>query len=147
MLFSAQQMWWGVCAEQIEELLDVKDLHEQVPLGLIFPLRYRGRNIQGIDFSLWIDAQEFAGRSDRRATDIFPAAKILIIKRVNAERIGVRIDQLEGLVCLPIEHVHALPRLMQRTRRIQGLWGIAVVENRMIPLVDLSQLMVNDRSL
>lgn len=132
-------MHWGVCAEHIEEILDVKPLNNQKPAGPFFSIQYREKEIQGIDFSCWMKEQDSPWTAAKKEDDIPPSPKNLIVKCARNEYIGVRIDQLEELVRVPIEHIHALPHLMQRTKCIHALWGIAVVGHRTILLIDLTQ--------
>ena len=132
-------MHWGACAEHIEEILDDKSLNLRKPASLHFSIHYKEAEIQGIDFSCWVQEHDSAWKVSRKEDNIPSSPKNLIVRRTNNEYLGVRIDQVEELVFVPIGHIHALPYLMRRTRRIHTLWGIAVVKHRMRLLIDLTQ--------
>lgn len=154
LLFSVRNLSFGVCAEQVEELLDDKILEEQEERNTENTILYKGQNIRVIDFSTWIEQERGTGNEDplelqraglvpdfREPDDFYiPSPKILIIKHRDEGYIGVRIDDLEDLATVSIEHLRSLPVIMQKTKRIQGLWGLALIKQRPAILIDLTQL-------
>lgn len=154
LLFSVQNLLFGVCAEQVEELLKDRVPEEQEERDTESIILYKGQNIRIIDFSTWIK-QERGTRNEeffelqetnivpnsREYDDFYiPSPKTLIIKHRAEGYVGVRIDYLDDLATVSIKHIHSLPIIMQKTKRIQGLWGIALVKSRPAILIDLSQL-------
>jgi chemotaxis signal transduction protein len=151
LLFSVHNLSFGVYAEQVEELLEDKVLREQNETDTDYTIPYKGRNIRVIHFSKWIEREQklsptFGPRilnhvpDHRECHDTHPPSpKILIIKHQNEGYIGVRIDTPEDLVTVSVNQIHSLPIMIQKTKRIQGLWGIALVNKRPVILIDLAQ--------
>jgi chemotaxis signal transduction protein len=161
LLFSVHHLLFGIYAEQVEELLEDSVLSKQERTSTEYTIPYKGQHIRVINFSRWIDEEQKAS-AEKRGTrneehceshrtnvvsefrkheDIsISSPKILIIRRQEGGYTGVRIDNLEDLITLSIEQVHSLPMIMQRTKRIQGLWGIALVKDCPVILIDLAQL-------
>jgi chemotaxis signal transduction protein len=147
-------MSFGVYAEQIEELLEDRVLSESEEASTEYTLLYKGQDIRVINFSKWIEKEQGIRNEKhfephfsclipetREFEDIYDfSSKILIVKHRNEQYIGVRVDDLKDLATVSIKQVHSLPLIMQKTKRIQGLWGIALVKNRPIILIDLAQL-------
>jgi chemotaxis signal transduction protein len=154
LLFSVQNMSFGVCTEQVEELFEDRILKEREERNTEYTILYKGQDIRVIDFSTWLEKEqgtrngesfELQGANfvpEAREYDDFyiPSPKILIIKRQDEGYIGVRINNLEDLAIVSIKCIHSLPVIMQNTKRIQGLWGIALVKSRPVILIDLTQL-------
>ena len=161
-LFSVNNIFFGVLAKQVEELLDADGLHEPGESNVEDTIIYKGQNIRVVDFAKWLAQSQGMGNGNRATkirTSLNPesqtatrslefeeqdeyiyAPKILIIKHHHERYIGVYVDNLEDLVSVPVEQMHSLPIIMQKTRRIQGLWGITIVQDRSMLLIDLEQL-------
>ena len=154
LLFSAYNLSFGVYAEQVEELLEDRTPEEWEEGNTEYTILYKGQDIRVTDFSTWIkkergtrneESLELQGSGlvpEPREHDDFyiPSPKILIIKHQDEGYSGVRIDDLEDLTTVSIKHIYSLPVIMQKTKRIQGLWGIALVKSRPVILIDLTQL-------
>jgi chemotaxis signal transduction protein len=154
LLFSSHNLSFGVCAEQVEELFEDRTPEEREEGNIENTILYKGRDIRVINFSTWIEKEQ--GTKDEEAYEIqesgfvpelreyddfyIPSPRILIIKHQDKGYIGVRIDDLEDLVRVSIKYIHSLPVLMQKTKKIQGLWGIGLVKSRPVILIDLTQL-------
>ena len=48
----------------------------------------------------------------------------------------VRVDDVEGMTCLDLSQIRTLPPLIQAQKRRPYLWGIALVDDRVVYLVD-----------
>ncbi len=152
--FSAHHLSFGVCAEQIEELLEDRAPEEQEEKNTAYTIRYKGQDLRVTNFSRWIEKERGTEQKEsfevqgsnpvsesREHDDLYlPSPKILIIKHQDEGYTGVRIDDLEDLATVSITHIHSLPVIMQKTKRIQGLWGIALVKSRPVILIDLTQV-------
>ncbi len=159
-LFFVRHLSFGVLAEQVEELVAVGTLNEQAGTLLEYTISYKGQAIRVINFSKWIENEQPSRvklqepgdevrekerhlhspeyqKGDERYRS---SPKIMIMKQRDKGYIGVRIDGPEDLVTISINQVHSLPVIMQKTKRIQGLWGIAFVNNRPVILIDFTQL-------
>jgi hypothetical protein len=154
LLFSEHNLSFGVCAEQVEELLEDRAPGEREGANIEYTILYKGQDIRVTNFSTWLE-KERGTRSEeplgprlsshvpehREQDDVYSSSpKILIIKHQDEGYSGVRIDELEDLATVSMKHIHSLPVIMQRTKRIQGLWGIAFVKSRPVILIDLTQL-------
>lgn len=144
LVFSVYNLSFGVCAEQIVEFVEDRLLSEQEEASLEYTILYEGQDIRVIHFSRQIEHEQKTHIEDlglEPDTDFYTfSPKILIIKHQHEEYIGVRIDNIDDLVTVSIKQIHSLPVIMEKTKRIQGLWGIALVENRPVVLIDLTQL-------
>jgi chemotaxis signal transduction protein len=142
-VFSSHHIPFGVYAEQVEELLDGKTLCIQERLEQRDMLPYRGDDIRLIDFSTWlaskVDKQKI--RAEERApSPPVDSRNILIIYSQQKGYIGIGIHYPEELIALSISQIHTLPVLMQKVGLIKAIWGIALVEDRPIVLIDLLQI-------
>jgi len=143
LLFSVHNLSFGVCAEQVEELLEDRAPGGQEETNTEYTIPYKGQNVRVTNFSIWIEKQRGTSLvpEHQKHDDFYtPSPKILIIKHQNEGYCGVRIDDLEDLATVSIKDIHSLPVIMQRTKRIQGLWGIALVKSRPVILIDFTQL-------
>ena len=154
LLFSAHNLSFGVCAEQVEELFEDRKPEEREEGNIENTILYKGQDIRVINFSTWIKKEQGTKNEEsfeiqgyglvpepREHDDFYiPSPKILIIKHQNEGYIGVCIDDLEDLARVSIKYIHSLPVLMQKTKKIQGLWGFALVKSRPVILIDLTQL-------
>lgn len=138
-VFSLQELLFGIYAEQVEELLDQEEFQTPEIIEPEYSLSYQGQDIRVIDFSMWLRLRN-KKKSVQEGKHSFSSSRILIIKQRYNGYMGVRIEQLEGLVSVALHQIHALPVLMQKTRCIEGLWGIAVVGDHSVILLDPTRL-------
>jgi len=145
LLFSAKTLSFGVYAEQVEELLEAKIFSEPEETGSESTIPYKGQDIRVTDLSGRLELEErqkITMSAGHRREDFSPLSspRILIIKCQNGGYVGVRVENLNKLLTISIDQVHALPIIMQKKKRIQAIWGIALVDNQPIILIDLEQL-------
>ena len=145
LLFSVRQLVFGVWAKQVEEVLEDRAFAEPQDAGPGNTRWYKGREIRMINFGNWFTAERLyavkgVAGSHKESDRACVAPKILIIKPHAERYAGVRIDHLEDLATISIAQVHSLPVLMQRTGRMPGLWGIALVQECPVILIDLAQV-------
>jgi len=156
LLFSAQNIVFGVYAGQVEELLKIGDVIGTESFDQECRVQYNAQEFQIIDFSQRLQLEE---RPERRgkikalseeqrypqgAGDIStlePSPKILMVKHEHQEGgRGIYLECPKQLMSLPVHCIHRLPVLMRENTRVPAIWGIALVEGRPIILVDLTQL-------
>jgi chemotaxis signal transduction protein len=142
-VFFSHSIPFGVYAEQVEELLDGKSLCIQQELEQRYTLPYRGDDIRLINFSTWLESKVGNQKiqiEEGSSLPLVDSRKILIIRSQQKRYIGIGIHCPEELIALSLSQIHTLPVLMQKVRLIKAIWGIALVENRPIILIDLSQI-------
>jgi chemotaxis signal transduction protein len=118
--------------------------------GSEYTISYKNQELRVIDFSkrLKLDEKQvnnlyLTSSSDRVERDPIASelsSKILIIKHQYEGYIGVRIANPKKLITVSIDQIYALPVIMQKNKRIQGLWGIALVDDTPVILIDLERL-------
>lgn len=142
LVFSVQHVFFGVWAEQVEELLESPMVNKQEEVSPESTISYKGQDIRVINFSNQVDTRRsnVVPKYRKYVDSYISSPKILIIKRRDEGYLGICVDNLEDLATISIEQVHSLPMIMQNVRRIQGLWGIALVKERPVMLIDLAQL-------
>ena len=141
-VFSVHNVLFGVWAAQVEELLEHPIVNEQGEVPPESTISYKGQDLRVINFSSQIDARRsnVVPEDEKYVDRDLASPKILVIKRRDGSYAGIRVANLEDLATISIEQVHALPLIMQKIRRIQGLWGLALVQDRPVMLIDLAQL-------
>lgn len=145
-IFSARHVIFGAYAGQVEEILKAEDVRAE-PGRVFFSFRYKGSESRGVDFSLWLEQQDSRVRPgfEKKCENGPSDTTLLILKHAGPEYRGVRIDRIEELIMFSLNQIHTLPVLVQKLSCTPALWGIAQREDRLIPLIDLSQLVVNDK--
>jgi chemotaxis signal transduction protein len=146
-VFSVQSRLFGAYAGQVEEVFCAEAIHEDGDDGFLSFL-YRGNESRGIDFAFWLTQQDFRDhqhcwQNNERKRSV--GATLLIMKQAGHEYRGVRIDTVEEFISCSLNHIHTLPVSMQRVCRTPALWGIARKGDYLIPLIDLSRLVLSDK--
>lgn len=145
-IVTACQWMFGVCAEHVEEVLEGGLPKANQPVSTESTLQYRGSAIRLIHFSAWLAlkesdsaAQTFAPHRPQSAESA-ALPKIVIVKHPVERFIGVQIDDVREFLPISVTQIHSMPILMQKTSRIPGLWGIVVLGEHLVVLIDLTQL-------
>jgi chemotaxis signal transduction protein len=142
-VFSSHHIPFGVYAEHVEELLDGNALCFREEPEQKHTLSYRGDDIRFINFSTWLESKAEKRKlrtADERLSPPDGFRKILIMHSQQRGYIGIGIHDPEELITLSISQIHTLPVLMQQRGQIKEIWGIALVEDRPIILIDLSRI-------
>ncbi len=145
LLFSVNALSFGVYAGQVEELLDARTFPESKDISSGSLISYKGQDIWVINFSRRLrleQHQETMIPARPREEDFAPGSspKILIIKCRNGSYSGICVKHLEKLLTISMNQVYSLPLIMQKKKEIQAIWGIALIENRPVILIDPEQL-------
>lgn len=158
--FSAQNLVFGVWAQQVEELLKAEHRSDSAEADEEYTILYGQRTLRVIDFSKYLklcasrqaqqradgaitpqsDAKSSLERSDNLADDPVVSSKILVIKNQEHEYIGIHVENVKHIVTTTFKYIYALPKIMERQKQIAGLWGIARFHEEVILLFDLTQL-------
>lgn len=143
MIFSARHLIFGAYAGQVEEILKAEDVCAEAG-RVFFSFQYQGSESRGVDFFLWLEQQDSREQSDfgKEFEHGSSETTLLILKHAGPGYRGVRIDRIEELITFSLNQIHTLPVLVQKLSRTPALWGIAQREDRLIPLIDLSQLVL-----
>lgn len=143
-VFSVQSLLVGAYAGQVEEVFRSEAIYADSDDGF-FSFLYRGREGRGIDFAFWL-TQHGSGEChywwQENTKNRLLAATLLIVKHASPAYRGVRIDKVEEFMLCPLDRIHTLPVIMQRMTCTPALWGIARTRECLIPLIDLSKLVI-----
>jgi chemotaxis signal transduction protein len=143
-VFSVQNRQFGAYAGQVEEVFRAETIYADGDDGFL-SFRFRGSESRGIDFAFWLtqhDSREHQDCWPDNTRDCSLGATLLIVKQAAHEYRGIRIDTVEEFMLCSLNHIHTLPVIMQRVCRTQALWGIAHKGECLIPLLDLSKLVI-----
>ncbi len=145
LLFSTKNLLFGVYAEQVEEFLEAGEFPELEEHKTEATLSFRGRNMRLLHFSRCLQLEEHRESIrplEFQTHDLTSALspRILIVRCCHGDYMGVWIENLKKLLTVSIDHIHSLPLIMKKNKRIPGLWGFVLVENRPVILIDLEQL-------
>jgi len=160
LLFSAKNLVFGACAKQVEGVLEPGTCSVVQNDDTGYTITYQHQKLRLVDFSTQIQyrtqvnnegdiastqkdlPEETCGseHADFSPSFFLPSSKILIVKHREEGYLGVYIENLEKLATVSLEHIYALPILMQKKKRLSGLWGLARLDERLIILIDLEQL-------
>jgi chemotaxis signal transduction protein len=143
-VFSVQGRLFGTYAGQVEEVFCAEVIHADGDDGFL-SFMYRGDESRGIDFAFWLtqqDSKEYQYRwqDNERARSL--GAILLMMKHAGHEYCGVRIDTVEEFMLCSLNHIHTLPIIMQKLGSSPAIWGIAHKGECLIPLIDLSKLVI-----
>ena len=50
------------------------------------------------------------------------------------------IDSMDEIISVPISHIHALPLLIERGRKIDALWGCVLINDEVLSILDLQKI-------
>lgn len=158
LLFSIDAMKFGVYTGQIQEILDMADT-VRLSSGErdIFTVSYQEHTIRILDFAEYLRHMEQPSHvipphqpqgssvpsspsSSFSQENTLHLKKVLLIKQPNTRYGGVSITNPETLQPISMDHIHALPVLMERNRHMQSIWGIALIDNCTVTLINLEQL-------
>ena len=160
LLFTVEHMRLGVYAKQVEELLDV----DTYPISLTpegyLSIEYHHRMIRCLDFAAYLrryqtvfpqgTASERREASMRRTVEpetlwqengsLRRSGKILVAKHWQEGVLGVLIEHPKKLLTISVEQIHALPVLMEKKSQLRAVWGIALIDDLPVILVNVEQL-------
>ena len=154
LLFSAHSLSFGVYAEQVEALLKA----DTIPPGSekadsACTISYKGRDIRVIDFSYHLGLTGTSGSygdgprlpedglAKRQEEDsaFVSSSKVLIVRHRKKGYIGIHVENPKKLLTISINQIHALPMIIEKNKHIESLWGIALIDERPVMLIDLEQ--------
>lgn len=160
LLFSVQNIIFGVHADQVEELLKAESCSVAEKDSCEYTISYKNQELRVLNFSEKLQLDKRPKSEHNMATSqednsesfmfsdplTFPSSihttspKILVIKHQHEGYIGFHIKGLRKLITISLDQIHALPFIMQRKKQIQGLWGIALLDEGLVILINLEQL-------
>lgn len=159
LLFSEQGLSFGVPAGQVKELVKADSPNVDIRDGEEPVLFYKGRELRLIRLVRRWKLQEalkrhnkFLCRQDLKAKEgatvlerdelppLEQPARILIVRHCHEGDIGVQVECLEQLRLVPLARIFRLPLVMERKKRLQSVWGLTLVDERLVVLVDLEHI-------
>lgn len=160
LIFSVHNLVFGIWTQQVEELLKAESRSDSAENDEEYTIRYRQQNLRVIDFSKYLklrgsrqeqqradwaiklrsDIKSPPGRSGNLADDSLFSAKILVIKNQEYDYIGIHVENVKHILTTAIDHIYVLPKIMERQKQIAGLWGIALLHEEVVLLIDFTQL-------
>ena len=159
LLFSDLGIFFGVYAEQVKELLKTDSLFEGEYVGPGRSIPYKGEELQIIRFSRRLKLHEaleenhkFLYRQDLKtkeetealsqtgADGLEPPSRILVVRHYEEGDIGVHVDCLEQLRAVRLGRIFRLPFMMEKKKLFQAVWGLALIDERPVVLVDLEHI-------
>jgi len=114
LIFEFKGIRMGVDVEQIAGMLDPRD--KSVSELNVFPFH-----------------EKILFRNDCPA---YVAPMILLVRGEDG-RHGVLIDQPQDIVSIKIDSIRSLPPLIEASRESRAVWGVALIEEEVVLLVDL----------
>ncbi len=142
LLFSEKTLLFGAYADQIEELLETRHLSQDFDEKGEMTISSKTRPVRVIHFGRWLGLEKHSDVLNDRLPDPTrtTSPRILLLRCRDGSYRGIWVEHLRQLLMVPIEHIYALPVLMEHTKRIQAIWGIAIVETRPVILFDLEHV-------
>ncbi|GAK60050.1 hypothetical protein U27_07037 [Candidatus Vecturithrix granuli] len=160
LIFSVQNLVFGVWAQQVEELLKAENRLDLAEADKEYTIPYRQRDLRVIDFSKYLKLRTprrelqkadsaFEPQSNAKSPfectcnlsdDSFFSSKILVIKNRKHEYMGIHVENVKHIVTMTFDHIYALPKIMEQQKQIAELWGIAFFHEEVVLLIDLTQL-------
>lgn len=141
LLFSSQNLLFGVYAGHIEELLTEENRGNSEADKYDDTIRYRQQKLHVIDFSLYLaqtqPQSDWSGSS--LPDDSFSSPKILVIRQQEKDSIGIRVEHVLKFLTIRLDQIQSLPTIMQKRKYLPGLWGCVFLEERLVLLIDLTQ--------
>ncbi len=143
LVFAAEENVYGVHANQIEELLS-EGAH---PVGRVADARpsipYKGRQLRILRLSQYMRQRPaccptFVGSES--SASALPGRILVTTIRQQEEYVGLLIQELQQLVTLPVTQIFPLPAIMAAKKRTRLIWGIALLRDAPVILLDLEQL-------
>jgi chemotaxis signal transduction protein len=145
LLFSAQNVTFGVHIEQVQRMLTA-DPDLAAEQSHTETLQSKEQELHIIDFSQRLQLHEspvnntLFEEAQQESSVLETSSRILIVHHQNEGYVGFRVHNTKKLITISIDHIHTLPVIMQKNQQIQAVWGIALVDNSPVILIDLEQL-------
>ena len=159
LLFSERELSFGVYAEQVKELLKTEPRSPKEYNDSGWTVPYKGRELQVTCLSsrlkLWgamESSREFLYRQDlglgeeavaaeqEDDTGLGPSARILVVRHCQEGEIGIYVECLKQLSLVPLSRIFRLPFVMERKRLTQSVWGLALIDERPVVLIDFEHM-------
>ena len=129
LIFNLNGKIFGVDIEQVERMIDAVDLRapDKNTFSHKHLLVYEDREIPVMELS-----QEI-----RLERDIdYQQPKVLLVKKKNSY-IGFLIDNPSDIVSVSIDDINSLPKLVEISKSVNLIWGVAKVKEQLVILIDL----------
>ncbi len=147
LLFSEQGLSFGVYAEQVKELLKTDSR----------TVAYKGRDLRVIQLSRRLKLQETLEKNREflhcqepeketgtvgrdGVAELEPSSRILVVRHDDEGDVGVHVECLEQLSLVPLTQIFRLPPVMETKKQFQSVWGLALIDDRPVVLVDLEHI-------
>ena len=159
LLFSECGLSFGASAGQVKELLRADSLVSSEDSNFGRTVRYKGEELRIFRLSsrlrlrkhleknrefLCCDdlkAKEKAAMLEREGSaELEPSARILVVGHGDEGEIGIYVEYLKQLSLVPLSQIFRLPLLMEKTQQLQSVWGLALIDERPVVLVDLENI-------
>lgn len=114
LVFQFEGIRMGIDVEQIAGMLDPRD-----------------RAVDELSVSSFHEKLSF-----RNGPSAYVAPMVLLVKDEEG-RHGVLIDQPQDIISIKIDSIRPLPPLVEASRESPAVWGVALMEEDMVLLVDL----------
>ncbi len=131
LIFSANEKRFGLDTEQIAEIIELRD--EEGPNEISsgsHHISYKGEEVPVV---------VLAEKIGMKGPFTHTAPKI-VLARTDGAQMGFLIGNLEEVVSVTADDIELLPELVERTGAGAGVWGIVKREDRLIVLIDLTEV-------
>ena len=139
LVFAAEGNIYGVHANQVEILLPESLPHAgDAP----FTLPYKGRRVRIVRLTQYMRQQPAWGDNAAAGFPLstLPERVLITTNQRDDEYVGLLIQELQQLVPLSIEKLFPLPKMMEAKKWSRLIWGIALLQDSPVILLDLKQL-------
>lgn len=159
LLFFEKGLSFGVSAEQVKELLKADSRSTDGYSVPEWTVTYKGGELQVVQLSFRMKLQEalennrdFLSYRDSKSEeevgvakqaepdDLEPSARILVVRHCDEGELGVRVECLTQLSLVPLNQIFRLPLVMERKKQLRSVWGLALIDERPVVLIDLEHL-------
>ncbi len=140
LVFSAQNLLFGAYAGQVAGVAHSNEQYALSDDGL-FSFLHRGEENRGIDVLFWLNHHSGQNDDAGKHKHTLPST-LLLMHPLDCVYRAVWVDEVEEFLTASLDYLHTFPVFMQKSRHASALWGIARHKDHLIPLIDLSKLLM-----
>ncbi|GAK51489.1 chemotaxis signal transduction protein [Candidatus Moduliflexus flocculans] len=139
LVFAAEGNIYGVHANQVETLLSQSFLY---PGSAPFALPYKGRRVRIVRLAQYMRQQPIWRENAVADFPLSASPKRVLVTtdQRDDEYVGLLIQELQQLVSVSIEKLFPLPQIMEAKKWSRLIWGVALLHDSPVILLDLKQL-------